>query len=94
MFQRSIAFYESKRGLHHHDIPFDLIRISEALCQMGRGFVEHIHLLDRAVTILELSVGRAMDQDVSQLAAVLRDCASLYEEAGSSTRPRRGGPSV
>ena len=82
MFQRSIAFRERKHGLHHHEIAPDLVSLAEALGQMGRGFGERIRLLDRAFTIRELSVGRAKDQGVDQLALALHAAASCYEEAG------------
>ena len=82
MFQRSIAFTERKFGLHHFLIPGKLIDLAEALGKMGRGFGERLSLLDRAVTICELSVGRAKDQDGGHLAVVLKACAEGYEEAG------------
>ena len=75
MFQRSVAFTERKFGLHHYIIPGLLIEQSKALGQLGRGFGERLSLLDRAVNICELSVGRAKDQDVGQLAFVLKVCA-------------------
>ena len=68
MFQRSIAYTESKHGIHYSTIPPDCIRLAKALGQMGRGFDERLPLLDRAVTIRELSVGRDKDQDARQLA--------------------------
>ena len=49
---------------------------------MGRGFGERLSLLDRAVTIRELSVGRDKEQDAGLRAVVLQACAKCYEEAG------------
>ena len=37
MFQRSIAYYERKFGVHHQNIPHNLFQIAEAYKQMGRG---------------------------------------------------------
>ena len=83
MFQRSIDFTECKHGPFHHEIPDDLILLAEAFGQMGRGFGERLSLLDRAVSIRELSVGRDKDQDADLLAIALQACAKCYEEAGS-----------
>ena len=83
MFQRAIVFLERKFGLHYYLIPGLLLDQSKALGQLGSGFGERLSLLDRAVNICELSVGRAKDQDVGQLALVLKACAECYEEAGS-----------
>ena len=83
MFQRSIAYRERKHGPFHFEIPSDLHDLAKAYGQMGRGFGERLSLLDRAVTIRELSVGRDKDEDAGQLALVLQACAECYEEAGS-----------
>ena len=82
LFERAIAFTERKHGPHHFMIPPDLNDLAEALGQMGRGFDERLPLLDRAVTIFELSVGRDKDQNAFQLAVALKYCALGYEEAG------------
>ena len=82
MFQRNIAFHERKFGLHHYLIPGDLIDLAEALGQLGRGFDERLSLLNRAVAIRELSIGRDKDQNAGPLAAALEKCAECYEEAG------------
>ena len=82
MFQRSIDFMECKHGPFHHEIPDDLILLAEAFGQMGRGFGERLSLLDRAVSIRELSVGRDKDQDTGRRALALQACAKCCEEAG------------
>ena len=82
LIQRSIAFRERKHGPFHCEIPFDLICLAKAYGLMGRGFGARLSLLDRAVAIHELSVGRDKDQDVDQLALALQACAECYEEAG------------
>ena len=56
--------------------------LAEALGKLGRGFGERLSLLDRAVTIRELSVGRDKDQDAGFRGVVLQACAECYEEAG------------
>ena len=82
LFLRSIAFRELKHGPFHFDIPGDLFLLAKAYGQLGRGFGVRLSLLDRAVSIRELSVGRDKDQDAGRLAFVLQDCAECYEEAG------------
>ena len=82
MFQRSIAFYEHKFGFHHYLIPDNLISLAEAYKQLGRGFGERIALLDRAVAICELSIGRDKEKYAELLAAALEASASCFEEAG------------
>ena len=47
---------------------------------MGSCFGERLRLLDRAVAIRELSVGRDKDEDAFQLGLALEACASFYEE--------------
>ena len=94
LFLRSIAFYESKHGVHHFCIPYLLIDLAEALGQMGHGFGERLSILDRAVTIRELSVGRDPDEDAELRAKALQACAQCYGRRASSTRRRRGGPSA
>ena len=56
--------------------------MAKAYGQMGRGFGERLSLLDRALTIRELSVGREKDQDADLLATTLQACAECYEEVG------------
>ena len=82
LFLRSISFLERKHGPFHFDVPSGLLLLAEAYGQMGRGFGERLSLLDRAVTIHELSVGRDKDQDAGQRAVTLQACAECYEEAG------------
>ena len=82
MFQRSIAFHEHKFGLHHHLIPGDLLSISKAYKLMCRGVGESLSLLDRAVAISELSIGRTKEEDAGLLANALRASAECCEEAG------------
>ena len=82
LFQRSIAFTERKHGAHHFDLSSDLLDLARAYGQMGRGFGMRLSLLDRAVTICELSVGRDKNQDAGPRAVVLQACAECYEEAG------------
>ena len=82
LLHRSIAYHECKHGPHNYFIPADLLRLAEAYGQMGRGFGERLSLLDRAVSIRELSVGRDKDQDAGQRTVVLQACAECYEEAG------------
>ena len=80
LFQRSLAFTERKHGPFHYLIPNDLINLAKVYGQMGRGFGERLSLLDRAVTICELSVGR--EPNAGWLGGVLKACAECYEEAG------------
>ena len=82
MFQRSIAFHEHKFGFHHYLIPENLMYLAEAYKQLGRGFGERIALLNRAVAIRELSIGRDKEKDAGLLAAALEASATCYEEAG------------
>ena len=82
MFQRAIAFYEHKFGLHHELIPHSLLCIAEAFLQMGRGCDERLPLLDRAVAILDLSIGREKNRNEAGLANALRKAAECCEEAG------------
>ena len=82
MFQRSIAFIEHKFGLHHEAIPASLLDIAEAFRQMGRGCDERLPLLDRAVAILDLSIGREKDRNEAALAEALATAALCCEEAG------------
>ena len=83
MFQRSITFRECKFGLHHHLIPGDLHHITKAFKQLGRGFVgERLSLLDHAVAIHELSIGKSKEESAGPLAAALRASAECCEEAG------------
>ena len=82
LFQRSIAFREHKFGLHHYLIPSDLIYLADALGQMGRSFDERLSLLNRAVAIRELSLGRDKDKDGGRLGRALEKCAECYDEAG------------
>ena len=83
MFQRSIAFYEHKFGLHHELIPHSLLNIAEAFHQMGRGCDERLPLLDRAVAILDLSIGREKNRNEGALADALQEAAKCCEEAGN-----------
>ena len=80
MFQRSVAFYERKHGPYHYLIPANLTYLAKAFGQMGRGFGERLSLLDRAVTIHELSVG--IEPNLWWLGNALKACAECYEEAG------------
>ena len=84
MFQRRIAFYERKFGLHHYFIPDDLINLAEALRHLSRGFDERLSLLNRAVAIRELSIGKDKESadQARDLAFALEKCAECYEEAG------------
>ena len=82
MFQRSNAFIEHKFGFHHYLIPDNLISLAEAYKQLAHGFGERIALLDRAVAIRELSIGRDKEKDARPLAAVYQASASCYEESG------------
>ena len=84
MFQRCIAFHERKFGLHHYLIPESLLFEAEALGQLGRSFDERLSLLNRAVAIRELSIGREKDskRQAYHLSQALEKCAMCYEEAG------------
>ena len=82
MFQRSIAFHEYKFGFHHEKIPASLLCMADALHQMGRGCDERLPLLDRAVAIRDLSIGREKNRDEAALAGALRKAAECCEEAG------------
>ena len=82
LIQRSIAFTERKHGPFHCDIPGDLVYLAKAYGQTGRGFGERLSLLDRAISIRELSVGSDKVQDAGRIGVVLQACAKCYEEAG------------
>ena len=49
---------------------------------MGRSFDERLSLLNRAVAIRELSIGRDKDQNAGHLGRALEKCAECYDEAG------------
>ena len=84
MFQRHIAFRERMFGPHHYLIPGSLIHMAQAYGLMGRGFDERLPLLDRAVAIFELSVGKVKDskEHTGVIGFTLKACAEGYEEAG------------
>ena len=82
LFQRTISHLECKHGLLHYQIHMNLILITKALGQIGGSFGERLHLLDRAVAIRELSVGRDKEGDAELLGLALEACASCCEEGG------------
>ena len=82
ILKRSIAFTERQFGLHHEFIIADLLNLAEALRQLGCGFDERLSHLDRAVAILDLSIGREKNRNEAGLAWALQKAAECCEEAG------------
>ena len=84
LFQRAITHSEPRFGFHHFKILENLLYIAKAYKQMGRICNERTPFLDRAVAILELSIG--VDKDSTRQADLigqaLQKCAECNEEAG------------